>query len=109
MVWSRADTLQFAKVHGDYQALDYGWAGTAVEDLTGGITTVIQSDRVLSEERLWYDMVSQKEGNLLFNLSTGSQGGQYRNGLILRHDYSIIDATQVEDDHGNAVSLVKIR
>ncbi|KAL9561422.1 hypothetical protein ACKAV7_014777 [Fusarium commune] len=99
----------FAKIHGDYAALDYGWAGTAVEDLTGGVTTVIQGDRVLRKERLWRELLGSGEGDFLFSLSTGSQGNKYRNGLILRHDYSILHAIQIEDELGNTVSLVKIR
>ncbi|KPM36322.1 hypothetical protein AK830_g10250 [Neonectria ditissima] len=47
----------FAKIHGDYEALDGGWAGTAVEDLTGGVTTVVAGNRVLRKERLWREMV----------------------------------------------------
>jgi hypothetical protein len=89
--------------------LDYGWAGTAVEDLTGGVTTVIRGDRLLRKERLWSELLGLGEGDFLFSLSTGSQGYNYRNGLILRHDYSILEAIQVEDELGNPVSLVKIR
>ena len=50
-----------------------------------------------------------KEGNLLFNLSTGTYGGKYRNSLILRHDYTVVDTAYIEDNNGNAISLVKIR
>ncbi|RSL81992.1 hypothetical protein CEP52_017069 [Fusarium oligoseptatum] len=82
----------FAKIHGDYGALDGGWAGTAVEDLTGGVTTVLAGDRVLRKERLWREM-----------------GDNHRNGLILGHDYSVLEATEVEDELGNEISLVKIR
>ncbi|PNP77883.1 hypothetical protein FNYG_08609 [Fusarium nygamai] len=99
----------FAKVHGDYAALDSGWAGTAVEDLTGGVTTVIRGDMLLCKERLWCELLAIGEGNLLFSLSTGSQGDSYRNGLALRHDYTVLDAIQVEDELGDTVSLVKIR
>ncbi|KAI8682544.1 Calpain catalytic domain-containing protein [Fusarium sp. Ph1] len=99
----------FAKIHGDYGALDGGWAGTAVEDLTGGVTTVLAGDRVLRKERLWREMVGLGEGDFVFNLSMGSQGDKHRNGLILGHDYSVLEATEVEDELGNEVSLVKIR
>ncbi|KAJ4248090.1 hypothetical protein NW762_012860 [Fusarium torreyae] len=99
----------FAKAHGDYAALDYGWAGTALEDLTGGVTTVIRGDSVLRKELLWRELLNSGDGEFLFSLSTGSQGAKYRNGLILRHDYSVLEAAQIEDGRGNRVSLVKIR
>ncbi|KAF4997709.1 hypothetical protein FDECE_12016 [Fusarium decemcellulare] len=100
----------FAKVHGDYEALDGGWAGTAVEDLTGGVTAVLMGDRVLHKGRLWREMLGLGDGDFVFSLSAGSQGGDdQRNGLILRHDYSILEATEVEDGMGNKVPLVKIR
>ncbi|EXK80361.1 hypothetical protein FOQG_15143 [Fusarium oxysporum f. sp. raphani 54005] len=96
-------------VHGDYAALDSGWAGTAVEDLTGGVTTVIRGDMLLYKERLWCELLAVGEGNFLFSLSTGSQGDSYRNGLALRHNYTVLEAIQVKDEFGDIVSLVKIR
>lgn len=29
----------YAKVHGDYASIEYGWAGEGVEDMSGGIAT----------------------------------------------------------------------
>jgi hypothetical protein len=64
---------------------------------------------LLCKERLWCELLAIGEGNLLFSLSTGSQGDSYRNGLVLRHDYTVLEAIQVEDELGDTVSLVKIR
>ncbi|KAM5358030.1 hypothetical protein ACJZ2D_015669 [Fusarium nematophilum] len=101
----------FAKVHGDYQALDGGWAGTAVEDLTGGVTTVVAGNRVLRKERLWREMVGSEneDGEFVFGLSASGPGEDYKNGLVLRHAYSILRATEVENEKGDKVRLVKIR
>lgn len=30
----------YAKVHGDFAAIEYGWAGEGVEDMSGGIATM---------------------------------------------------------------------
>lgn len=101
----------FAKVHGDYGALDGGWAGTAVEDLTGGVTTVVAGNRVLRKERLWREMVGSgsEDGAFVFGLSATGLGADSRNGLVLRHAYSILKATEVENEEGIKFRLVKIR
>ncbi|KAH7133348.1 hypothetical protein B0J13DRAFT_587619 [Dactylonectria estremocensis] len=102
----------FAKVHGDYKAIDGGWAGTAVEDLTGGVTTVLAGNRVLRKERLWREMLrsSCEDAEFVFGLSASGPGiGSERNGLVLRHAYSILKATEVENEDGIKLRLVKIR
>ncbi|KAF5027785.1 hypothetical protein F66182_116 [Fusarium sp. NRRL 66182] len=101
----------FAKVHGDYQALDGGWAGTAVEDLTGGVTTVVAGNRVLRKERLWREMLGSdgEDGEFVFGLSAGGPGEDHNNGIVLQHAYSVLKVAEVEDEDGNKVRLVKIR
>ncbi|KAF9771918.1 hypothetical protein IL306_010387 [Fusarium sp. DS 682] len=101
----------FAKVHGDYHALDGGWAGTAVEDLTGGVNTVVAGNRVLRKERLWREMLGSdgEDGEFVFGLSAGGPGEDHNNGIVLRHAYSILKVAEVEDEEGNKVRLVKIR
>ncbi|KAF4986831.1 hypothetical protein FGRMN_10649 [Fusarium graminum] len=101
----------YAKVHGDYQALDGGWAGTAVEDLTGGVNTVVAGNRVLRKERLWREMLGSdsEDGEFVFGLSAGGPGDEHNNGIVLRHAYSILKVAEVEDEEGDKVRLVKIR
>ncbi|KAG5661067.1 hypothetical protein KAF25_002710 [Fusarium avenaceum] len=101
----------YAKVHGDYQALDGGWAGTAVEDLTGGVNTVVAGNRVLRKERLWREMLGSddEDGEFVFGLSPGGPGDEHNNGIVLRHAYSILRVAEVEDEDANKIRLVKIR
>uniref|UniRef100_A0A0D2YDT5 Calpain catalytic domain-containing protein n=1 Tax=Fusarium oxysporum (strain Fo5176) TaxID=660025 RepID=A0A0D2YDT5_FUSOF len=100
----------FAKVHGDYQALDGGWAGIAMEDLTGGVATVIATNSILDKERLWRELLSCGivGGEFLFTLSSGP-GFKHRNGIVLSHTYSILEAIELKKEHGGMIRLVKIR
>ncbi|EXL65327.1 hypothetical protein FOPG_18437 [Fusarium oxysporum f. sp. conglutinans race 2 54008] len=100
----------FAKVHGDYQALDGGWAGIAMEDLTGGVATLIATNSILDKERLWRELLSCGiiGGEFLFTLSSGA-GFKHRNGIVLSHTYSILEAIELKKEHGGMTRLVKIR
>ncbi|KAM0430598.1 hypothetical protein ACHAPT_005950 [Fusarium lateritium] len=101
----------FAKVHGDYEALVMGWAGAAVEDLTGGIATVMAANSVLRKERLWREMLVSdgEDTEFVFSLGANRPWTDCNNGIVQRHVYSILKATEVEDENGDKVRLVKIR
>lgn len=103
---------QYAKVHGDYQAIDGGWAGDAVEDLTGGVTTLIHADRVLRKDRLWREMlgVDNESGEFVFGVSAFRDSkASRRRGIILSHAYSVLKAAEIENEQGQKFRLLKIR
>lgn len=97
----------YAKAHGDYNAISGGWSGEAVEDMTGGVTTTIATKRVLRKQALWKEL-SQDVGDFVFALSAIGRAAS-TSGVVLGHAYSILDATEVTDEEGNLVRLVKIR
>jgi hypothetical protein len=106
------DSRQYAKIHGDYDAISGGWAGSGIEDLTGGVNTVIQGARVLRKDRLWRELVSSDRDDceFVFGLSAMMEASASRkNGIVLSHAYSILKATEVEDEDGKKYRLVKIR
>jgi hypothetical protein len=99
----------YAKVHGDYDAIQGGWAGEGVEDMTGGVTSVIVTNRVLKKDSLWREMANS-DGEFVFALSASGTGwDSQRNGLALNHAYSILHATEEVGEDGQRVRLVKIR
>ncbi|KAF1976670.1 cysteine proteinase [Bimuria novae-zelandiae CBS 107.79] len=101
----------YAKAHGDYQAISGGISGEAVEDLTGGVTTKIKTNRVLSKERLWQELKQVNQQFLFSASSPGSYGddSDARQGLALSHAYSIIKAVDEKDEDGTPHRLVLIR
>ncbi|ETS80742.1 hypothetical protein PFICI_08271 [Pestalotiopsis fici W106-1] len=99
----------YAKAHGDYEAISGGWPGEGVEDMTGGVTTTIESNRVLSKDKLWKELTCS-DGDCVFALAAMSQGWDYkRSGLALGHAYSILQSREEVDEDGNKVRLVQIR
>lgn len=101
----------YAKVHGDYDAIAGGISGEAVEDLTGGVTTKILTDRILSKDRLWKELLQVNKQFLFSASSPGSYGddSDARRGLALSHAYSVIKAVDAEDEDGKNHQLVLIR
>lgn len=101
----------YAKVHGDYDSIAGGISGEAVEDLTGGVTTKILCDRILSKERLWKELLQVNKEFLFSASSPGSYGddSHARRGLALSHAYSILKAVDAEDEDGKNNRLVLVR
>ncbi|KAF1940561.1 cysteine proteinase [Clathrospora elynae] len=101
----------YAKVHGDYDAISGGWSGEAVEDLTGGVTSKILTDRVLSKERLWKELLQINKQFLFSASSPGSYGddSDARRGLALSHAYSVLKAVDAQGEDSKNHRLVLIR
>lgn len=73
---------------------------------------MILANQVLRRDRLWREMLSidQEQGEFVFGLSASSDSMSGRkNGLVLDHAYSILKATEIEDESGKKTRLVKIR
>ncbi|KAF1927046.1 cysteine proteinase [Didymella exigua CBS 183.55] len=92
----------YAKVDGDYDAISGSISGKAVEDLTGGVTSKILTDRVLSKERLWKELTEVNKDFPFWASSPGSYGSEYdaRRGLALSYAYSVIKAVEEESEDG---------
>jgi hypothetical protein len=98
----------FAKMHGDYDALNGGTAGAALEDLTGGVTTMISLNKILDRDLLW-EQLTLVNKEFLYVLSTPPSDADAVSGLTTSHAYSIVRATEETGEDGNKVRLVLIR
>jgi len=101
----------YAKAHGDFGAIEGGFGGEAVEDLTGGVTTELWTSDILDLDKFWSDELVKVNDEFLFGCSTGWAddflGGQFltdRKGIVAMHAYSIMEAREVK-----GVRLVKLR
>ena len=100
----------YAKAHGDYDSISGGTPGEAVEDMTGGVTMTIITNKVLSKEKLWRELINVNK-EFLFAASSPSLGtdSESRQGLALSHAYSVLKAVEDVGEDDKKVRLVLIR
>lgn len=99
----------YSKAHGDYQAVSGGWPGEAVEDMTGGVTTTVATNRVMSKDKLWNELVNA-DGEFVFALAAmGTGWDTQKSGLALGHAYSILQSREEVDENGKKFRLVQVR
>lgn len=85
----------FAKAHGDYKAIEGGYTGEAIEDLTGGITTELRTADILDKKQFWEEL-RQCNQQFIFSCGTGIYHGGAHNteGIIEGHAYSVLRAVE---------------
>ncbi|KAF8716548.1 Cysteine proteinase, partial [Rhizoctonia solani] len=89
----------YAKLHGDYASLDGGYASEAIEDLTGGVSSIFHTHDILDEDRFWEEELLRVNQDRLFGCfiyNTDDSGeSELVNGLFAGHAYSVISALEV--------------
>jgi hypothetical protein len=72
---------------------------------------MMQANSVLRKDRLWREMLvsDTEDSEFVFSLSACRLGTDCNNGIVQCHAYSVLKATEVEDERGDKVRLVKIR
>ncbi|KAI9793295.1 MAG: hypothetical protein M1833_000794 [Piccolia ochrophora] len=89
----------YAKAHGDYEAIEGGFVGEAIEDLTGGVTTELLTSDILDKEKFWNEEVKNVNKDFLFGCYTGLFGGWgERRGVIEGHAYSIMKTAEIDGE-----------
>jgi hypothetical protein len=94
----------FAKAHGDYLAVEGGFVGEAIEDLTGGVTSELHATDILDRDAFWEQELLQVNKQFLFGCGQNRGYGDDRSGIQHRHAYSIMEAKDID-----GLRLVKLR
>lgn len=95
----------YAKAHGDFAAIEGGFTGEGIEDLTGGVTIELFATDVLDKDNFWTQELMKVNDEFLFGCSTGVfRGWGERKGIQERHAYSIMKAVEVD---GHRLLLLK--
>ncbi|PUU77477.1 hypothetical protein B9Z19DRAFT_1086267 [Tuber borchii] len=86
----------YAKAHGDYGAIEGGWTGEGVEDLTGGVTSELYTCDILDKDRFWKEELLQVNKDFLFAAGILGSVTEERSGIISGHAYSVLKAREVK-------------
>ncbi|KAG0136169.1 large subunit of cytosolic Ca2+-dependent cysteine protease [Tuber indicum] len=86
----------YAKAHGDYGAIEGGWTGEAVEDLTGGVTSEVYTCDVLDKDRFWNEELVLSNKDFLFAAGLLGNVAEERSGIMSGHAYSVLKAREVK-------------
>ncbi|KAJ9605055.1 hypothetical protein H2200_010445 [Cladophialophora chaetospira] len=108
-IWLPLLEKAYAKIHGDYDAIQAGNSGDAVEDMTGGVSMSISTNRILSKDKLWQEMLNVNKEFIFAASSPGWRDGQARQGVALQHAYSILKAVEAVGPDEKKVRLVLLR
>jgi hypothetical protein len=89
----------------DYAAIEGGFTGEGLEDLTGGVTTEIFSTDILDKEYFWKEELLKVNQDFLFGCAAGLFGGfGDRKGIVEGHAYSIMRAVEID---GTRLCLIR--
>ncbi|KZP29664.1 cysteine proteinase [Athelia psychrophila] len=85
----------YAKLHGDYDSLEGGFANEGIEDLTGGIPDTICINDIMDRELFWKQDLLRASEDMLFTCGLGSPRmlidiGAVRTG----HAYAVLKAVE---------------
>ncbi|RYO77665.1 hypothetical protein DL762_005728 [Monosporascus cannonballus] len=97
----------YAKAHGDYAAIEGGFTGEGIEDLTGGVTSELYTTDILDKEYFWKEELMKVNDEFLFGCNTDMWGAGRtgdRNGIVELHAYSVMRAVEMD---GQRLVLLK--
>ena len=94
----------YAKAHGDYGAIEGGFVGEGIEDLTGGVTSELFTTDILDKDKFWNDELMNVNKSFLFGLAQAAGKYEERKGILSQHGYSITKVAELD-----GVRLVKIK
>ncbi|KAF2206309.1 hypothetical protein CERZMDRAFT_72258 [Cercospora zeae-maydis SCOH1-5] len=93
----------YAKAHGDYYAIEGGFASEGIEDLTGGVAVILNPEDIMDKDRFWREQLSRVNEKYLFGGGSKPTGTK---GFIGGHAYAVLDKYE---DPDSDLKLLKLR
>ncbi|USW56034.1 Putative cysteine peptidase, cysteine active, peptidase C2, calpain, catalytic [Septoria linicola] len=84
----------YAKAHGDYYAIEGGFASEGIEDLTGGVAVILNPEDIMDKDRFWTEQLSQVNVKYLFGGGSKPTGSK---GFVGGHAYAVLDKFEEGD------------
>ncbi|KAJ3130143.1 hypothetical protein HK098_006202 [Nowakowskiella sp. JEL0407] len=88
----------YAKIHGSYGAVDGGWGGEAIEDITGGVSRKIVLRDILDTDAFWKDELLKANTDRMFSVALMGASDSYQNDkdLVFGHAYSVLKTVEID-------------
>ncbi|KAH8108535.1 cysteine proteinase [Phellopilus nigrolimitatus] len=87
----------YAKLHGDFVALEGGYTSEGIEDLTGGVSDSMYMNDIMDPDAFWEDDLLHANKDLLFSCFIHTPVGMMTesvNGTLLDHTYTVLKAVE---------------
>ncbi|KAF9552248.1 cysteine proteinase [Agrocybe pediades] len=93
----------YAKLHGNYASIQLGKECDGMEDLTGGVSTILLSKDILDTDKFWSDELGRANKDRVFGCSFNtlnpsrkgySEVPVFVQGLVGGHSYSVLRAVE---------------
>ncbi|KAF9511954.1 hypothetical protein BS47DRAFT_1298263 [Hydnum rufescens UP504] len=87
----------YAKLHGDYASLKGGFSGEVIEDMTGGVSTLVHVNDILDADLFWKQELLMANEDRLFGCSIYDLKKDLNPAAAterVAHDYSILKAIE---------------
>ncbi|KAG0205721.1 hypothetical protein BGX28_002739 [Mortierella sp. GBA30] len=95
----------YAKIHGDYESLTGGYTSEGIEDMTGGIASMMFTADILDKDRFWDEEMKQVNKATLLGCSINFEEDEPdKHGIQSGHAYSVLNVAEYEGER-----LVHIR
>ncbi|KAG0313113.1 hypothetical protein BGZ99_009077 [Dissophora globulifera] len=95
----------YAKIHGDYETLTGGFTSEGIEDLTGGIASMIFTGDILDKDRFWEEEMKNVNKHTLLGCAINfEEESPEKHGIQSGHAYSVLNAAEYNNER-----LVNVR
>jgi len=111
--WAALLEKAYAKLHGSYQKIDFGFTGDSMEDFSGGLSERYMLTEDSSPIETFNILKKAYEKGSMICISTpGYEEKTLPSGLVLGHAYSITKVSQIQIEKGpysGIHNLIRIR